>query len=74
MPQVAKMLGFKNEQKMLTKVLHAQWRISNFTQIFVKKMVHPYIADMSYIKKFRKNRLSRGIYLLEDRLFASYQS
>jgi [protein-PII] uridylyltransferase len=72
MPQVSKMLGFKNEQKMLTKVLHAQWRISNFTQIFVKKMVRPYIADMSYIKKFRKNRLSRGIYLLEDRLFASY--
>ncbi|NOR58710.1 MAG: HD domain-containing protein, partial [Sulfurimonas sp.] len=72
MPQVSKMLGFKNEQKMLTKVLHAQWRISNFTQIFVKKMVRPYIADMSYIAKFRKNRLSRGIYLLEDRLFASY--
>jgi len=72
MPQVTKMLGFKNEQKMLTKVLHAQWRISNFTQIFVKKMVRPYIADMSNIAKFRKNRLSRGIYLLDDRLFASY--
>ncbi|WP_372998736.1 HD domain-containing protein [Sulfurimonas sp.] len=73
MPQVSKMLGFKNEQKMLTKVLHAQWRISNFTQIFAKKMVRPYIADMSYVKKFRKNRLSRGIYLLDDRLFASYK-
>lgn len=72
MPQVAKMLGFKNEQKMLTKVLQAQWRISNFTQVFVKKMVRPYIADMSYVKKFRHNRLSHGIYLLEDRLFASY--
>jgi [protein-PII] uridylyltransferase len=72
MPQVAQMLGFKNEQKMLTRVLQAQWRISNFTQIFVKKMVRPYIADMSYVRKFRKNRLSHGIYLLEDRLFASY--
>ncbi|WP_373034696.1 HD domain-containing protein [Sulfurimonas sp.] len=72
MPRVAQMLGFKNEQKMLTRVLQAQWRISNFTQIFVKKMVRPYIADMSYIKKFRKNRLSHGIYLLDDRLFASY--
>jgi [protein-PII] uridylyltransferase len=72
MPQVAQMLGFKNEQKMLTRVLLAQWRISNFTQIFVKKMVRPYIADMSNIKKFRKNRLSHGIYLLENRLFASY--
>lgn len=72
MPQVSQMLGFRNAQKMLTKVLHAQWRISNFTQIFVKKMVRPYIADMSHVKKFRKNRLNRGIYLLEDRLFASY--
>ena len=72
MPRVAQMLGFKNEQKMLTRVLQAQWRISNFTQIFVKKMVRPYIADMSYVRKFRKNRLSHGIYLLEDRLFASY--
>jgi len=72
MPRVAKMLGFKNEQKMLTKVLQAQWRISNFTQIFVKKMVRPYIADMSYVKKFRHNRISQGIYLLDDRLFASY--
>ncbi len=72
MPQISRMLGFKNEQKMATKVLQAQWRISNFTQIFVKKMVRPYIADMSYVKKFRKNRLSHGIYLLEDRLYASY--
>ncbi len=72
MPQIAKMLGFKNEQKMATKVLQAQWRISNFTQIFVKKMVRPYIADMSNIKKFKNNRLSHGIYLLEDRLYASY--
>ena len=72
MPLLSKMLGFKNEQKMLTKVLQAQWRISNFTQIFVKKMVRPYIADMNYVKKFRKNRLSHGIYLLEDRLYASY--
>ncbi|MEA2091572.1 MAG: HD domain-containing protein, partial [Campylobacterota bacterium] len=72
MPQVAQMLGFNNEQKMATKVLQAQWRISNFTQIFVKKMVRPYIANISYVKKFRNNRLSRGIYLLEDRLYASY--
>nr|WP_321268102.1 HD domain-containing protein [uncultured Sulfurimonas sp.] len=72
MPQVAQMLGFKNEQKMLTRVLYAGWRISNFTQIFVKKMVRPYIADTSNIERFRKNRLSHGIYLLDERLFASY--
>jgi len=71
-PQVSKMLGFKDQRKMATKVLAAQWRISNFTQIFVKKMIRPYIADMSYVSKFRKNRISKGIYELDDRLFASY--
>ena len=71
-PQVSKMLGFRDQKKMVTKVLAAGWRISNFTQIFVKKMVRPYIVDRSYISKFRKNRISKGIYELEDRLFASY--
>jgi [protein-PII] uridylyltransferase len=71
-PEVSRLLGFANQQKMVTKVLEAQWRISNFTQIFVKKMVRPYIVDMSYVTKFRHNRLSKGIYVLENRLFASY--
>jgi [protein-PII] uridylyltransferase len=72
MPQVAQMLGFKNEQKMITKALQAQWRINNFTQIFVKKMTRPYIVDMHLITEFRKNRLSPGIYLFQNRLLASY--
>ena len=72
-PKVSEMLGFNNQQKMVSKVLHAQWRISNFTQIFVKKMVRPYIEEPRYIKKFRHNRLQKGIYELEGRLYASYQ-
>jgi len=71
-PDVSQMLGFKNQQKMVTKVLEAQWRISNFTQIFVKKMVRPYIVDMSHVAKFKKNRLSRGVYTLDGRVYASY--
>ncbi len=72
MPEVTKMLGFKNEQKMASKVLEALWRINNFTQIFVKKMVRPYITDMSYIKKFRQARKEKGLYEMDSRLFASY--
>ena len=71
-PEVSKMLGFRDQRKMVTKVLEAQWRINNFTVIFVKKMVRPYIADMSYVTKFRHNRISKGIYELDNRLFASY--
>lgn len=71
-PEVSRLLGFKNQQKMVTKVLEAQWRISNFTQIFVKKMIRPYIADMSQLGKFRKNRLNRGVYRVDGRVYASY--
>ena len=72
MLQVTAMLGFKNEKKMVTKVLEAQWRINNFTQIFVKKMVRPYITDRSYIAKFKKHRITKGFYELDNRLYASY--
>lgn len=71
-PEVSRLLGFASQQKMVTKVLEAQWRISNFTQIFVKKMVRPYITEMSNVAKFRKNRLTHGIYELEGRVYASY--
>ncbi|MEA1956098.1 MAG: HD domain-containing protein [Campylobacterota bacterium] len=72
MPEMTKLLGFKNEQKMASKVLSAEWRINNFTQIFVKKMVRPFIVDMSFVKKFKNNRIQKGIFELENRLFASY--
>jgi len=72
MPEASRMLGFKNEQKMVSKILQAQWRINNFTQIFSKKMVRSYIEDNSLVKLFRHNRLQKGIYLLKNRLYASY--
>ena len=71
-PQVSKMLGFRNQMKFASKVLQAGWRINNFTQIFVKKMVRPFIVEQSYVTKFRHNRIQKGIYLLNDRVFASY--
>ncbi len=72
MPEMSKMLGFKDERKMATKVLEAGWRINNFTQIFVKKMVRPYLLDRSNISKFKKHRIAKGIYEYDSRLFASY--
>jgi [protein-PII] uridylyltransferase len=72
MPEISKMLGFKNEQKMASKVLESLWRINNFTQIFAKKMLRPYIIDKSYITKFKHARKQKGLYELDGRLFASY--
>ncbi len=71
-PEVSTMLGFKNHTKMVTKVLEAQWRISNFTQIFVKKMAREFIVDLSQFSKIKSGRICRGVYLLDDRVYASY--
>lgn len=71
-PQVSKDLGFKDQKKMASKVIEAQWRINNFTQIFVKKMVRSYIVNPKYITKFRHARVQKGIYNLDGRLYASF--
>jgi len=71
-PQVSVLLGFKDQRKMVTKVLAALWRINNFTQIFVKKMIRPYIVDQKYISKFKNNRIRKGIYEVDGRVYASF--
>jgi len=72
-PEVSKLLGFKEQRKLASKVLEAQWRINNFTQIFVKKMVRPYIYDAKHISSFRKSRLQHGFYEHNARLYASFK-
>ncbi len=70
MPLVAKMLGFTNERKMVTKVLAAQWRINNFTQIFVKKMMRPYLANELSFADLRQARIHKNFYALDTRIFS----
>ena len=72
-PQVSRLLGFKDHTKMAQKVLESLWRINNFTQIFVKKMIRPYLYEKENIPSLRKGRLQEGIYLLENTLYGSYQ-
>ncbi|WP_428737106.1 HD domain-containing protein [Sulfurimonas sp.] len=71
-PQVAELLGFSDHKKFSSKVLEAGWRVNNFTQIFVKKMVRSFIYESSNVSIFKKQRLQKGIYEYESRLFASY--
>ncbi|MDD2789999.1 MAG: HD domain-containing protein [Sulfurimonas sp.] len=71
-PAVSRLLGFSDERKMVTRVLQAQWRINNFTQIFAKKMVRQYLVEKPMIATLRQSRLSKGFYLIDDRLYASY--
>lgn len=71
-PQVAAMLGFKEHRKFASKVLEAGWKIDNFTKIYVKKMLRPYLFEVSNIRLLRHNRVQKGIYELDNRIYASY--
>ncbi len=71
-PEVANMLGFKDQKKLASKVMQAAWRTNNFTRIFTKKMIRPYLYDKDMIKKLRANRIQKGVYELNSRLYVSY--
>ncbi len=71
-PSVAAMLGFSNHQKFATKVIEAGWRIDNFTRIFTKKMIRPYLYDAQMITTLRKNRVKKGLYDYHGRIYISY--
>jgi len=71
-PAVATMLGFSDQKRLASKVLAAGWRIDNFTRIFTKKMIRPYIYDKNMLKILKRNRLQKGIYEFKDRIYISY--
>ncbi len=72
MPRIAKMLGFTDERRLITKLLESQWRINNFTQIYVKKMARVYLIDGSQMTKLRTARIRKGFYAMNNTLYASY--
>jgi len=72
MPTIARMLGFIDERRLVTKLLEAQWRISNFTQIYVKKMARHYLVDSTALAVLRASRVSKGFYAVDHVLYSSY--
>lgn len=72
MPRIAQMLGFTDERKLVSRLLEAQWRINNFTQIYVKKMSRIFLNNPAQIPTLRKGRIHKGFYAAEGTLYASY--
>ncbi len=72
MPRIAQMLGFSDERKLVSRLLEAQWRINNFTQIYVKKMARLYLHDATQTSTLRSGRIQKGFYRVEGTLYASY--
>jgi len=71
-PAVSSMLGFASHTKLATKVIQASWRINNFTRIFTKKMIRPYLYESTMVTTLRKHRVQKGLYELNSRLYISY--
>jgi len=74
LPQLCKMLGVKDSKKLATRVFQAMWRINNFTQIFITKILRPYLFEASNITLCRASRLQKGCYLIGDTLYTSFHT
>ncbi len=74
LPKVSSMLGFKNSTKLATKVFHALWRINNFSQIFITKILRPYLYERGNFHILKKARIQKGYYLLNKTLYATYRT
>lgn len=74
MPRIAQMLGFSDEKRLVSRLLEAQWRINNFTQIYVKKMARHYLVDPAQLSALRSGRIHKGFYCVEGTLYASYNT
>ncbi len=72
LPQISSMLGFKNSTKLATKVFHALWRVNNFTQIFITKMLRSYLYEKGNFHLLKKARIQKGYYLFNTTLYATY--
>ncbi|MCJ7766760.1 MAG: HD domain-containing protein, partial [Thiovulaceae bacterium] len=72
MPHIAKMLGFRDERKMVSRLLEAMWRINNFSKIFIKKIIRPYLYEAHSVGTYRHQRIGKGIYIIDERLFSTY--
>lgn len=72
MPRIAQMLGFSDERRLVSRLLEAQWRINNFTQIYVNKMARLYLNDPKQISQLRSGRVQKGFYAVEGTLYATY--
>jgi len=64
MPRIAKMLGFKDERKMVSRLLEAMWRIDNFSKIFIKKIIRPYLYEKESIAIYSNQRIGNAVYLI----------
>ncbi|MRI83789.1 MAG: hypothetical protein C6I00_05140 [Nitratiruptor sp.] len=79
-PDVAQLLNIKGKEphqrqrKLVTKTLQAMHTIDRFSQVFVKKLVRPFLYQSSTIPRLRHQQVAPGLFLCDGTLYASYHT
>ncbi len=62
----------KRQQTFMAKTFQAMHTIDTFTQIYVKKIVRPYLFDSLNLGLLRRSQIATGLFECEERLYARY--
>ncbi|RBQ30178.1 [protein-PII] uridylyltransferase family protein [Aliarcobacter vitoriensis] len=72
LPELSKKLGFKNEFECMSKVFSSLHTIHNFHSNMSSKFVKSIFFDKENLKNLKEYRYKKGIYIIENRLFCSF--
>lgn len=71
-PELIKMLNQENQMSFVGKTLQAMHTVSLFTSIYYTKITRPVLMHLGF-KKLLEHRVAKDLYLVEDKLYASFQ-
>jgi [protein-PII] uridylyltransferase len=78
LPELSTKLGFKNkaritkERECMTKLFEALHNVHFFSSIMTKKVIRPYLYEPQNIIKLQSCRISKNLYICENKVYTSY--
>jgi len=73
LPTLSTMLGFKTPNHLASKILESHWRVDQFTQIFITKMIRPLFIAESSIDEIKKGRIEKNLFCFNNRFYTSFK-
>lgn len=80
LPELSSKLGFEHtprltkERQCMSKILEALHRVHFFSASMVKKFTRSILFDKSNISKYKNFRISKNLYVFEDKLYTSFNA
>lgn len=72
LPEFSKKLNFKNEFECMHKIFSSLHIVHNFHSNMSSKFVKSIFFEKENLKNLKSNRYKKGIYIIEDRLYCSF--